>query len=79
MLGANNGFPEPYYDNGCLPDNFKDKCEACMRLEGGKGNKVQTKRCAINAKVDPNPGVCTVTAVANGCVEKAPKGDKLML
>ena len=63
ILVNSGDFPVPYYDNGCLPDNFKDKCGSCLCLEGGEGNAVQPKRCDINANPD-----------GNRCVDKAAKG-----
>jgi hypothetical protein len=63
---SNGGFPVPYYANGCLPDEFKDKCEPCMCLDGGIN--VQTKRCDWNAVPDGSG--------SNGCVEKSPLGEQ---
>ena len=46
ILANDDGFPVPYYDNGCLPDNFKDKCASCMCLDGGERTqlRVETKK-----------------------------------
>ena len=65
---SNGGFPVPYYADGCLPDEFKDKCASCMCLEGGIDNPVQTKRCDWNAVPDGSG--------SNGCVEKSPLGEQ---
>ena len=62
----NNGFPFPRYDNGCLPEQYKDKCESCMCIEGGIGNAVQTKRCNIEAIPDGSGN--------NGCYDKVENG-----
>jgi hypothetical protein len=70
MLEPNNGFPFPRYDNGCLPNEFKDKCESCMCLEGGIGNPVQTKRCNIEAIPDGSGN--------NGCYDKMENGEQCL-
>ena len=44
----------PYYSDGCLPDNYKDKCSNCMCLDGGEGNPVQRKQCDLGANPDGN-------------------------
>ena len=63
---ANNGYPSPYYSNGCLPEVYNDKCNSCMCLDGGEGHPVQTKRCLIDVNPDGTG--------SNGCVDKAPIG-----
>jgi len=59
-------FPDEYESNGCLGDNFKDKCANCMCLEGGEGKPVQTKHCDLSAPGDGQ----------DHCVDKGATGSK---
>ena len=65
---SNGGFPVPYYADGCLPDQFKDKCESCMCLNGPIGGAYPTKRCDWNAVPDGSG--------SNGCVDKSPVNEQ---
>jgi hypothetical protein len=62
--GSSKNFPVPYYADGCLPDQFKDKCKPCMCLNGPIGGAYPTKRCDWNAVPDGSG--------SNGCVDKSP-------
>jgi hypothetical protein len=45
-------FPDEYDSNGCLGDNFKDKCANCMCLNGPIGGAYPTKHCDLSAPGD---------------------------
>jgi hypothetical protein len=59
-------FPDEYESNGCLGDNFKDKCANCMCLNGPIGGAYPTKHCDLSAPGDGQ----------DHCVDKGWPGSK---
>ena len=68
LAGEENKFPDEYdQTTGCLPDNFKDKCQNCMCYNGPIGGAYPTTHCDLSANPDGKDHCVPKGAIGSAC------------